>query len=338
MATGVAYTDDAALGAAIRSRAVPRCSLCSARGELLYESQEDRLFGAPGSWSFRKCPNPDCGLLWLDPMPVEPDIGKAYLNYYTHQEQVAERLGLKDKLVAVWRRLVVPTVSFISMAGWQRKKLFLMYLQGEQAGRALEVGCGDGTRLARLHEMGWEVWGQDVDPKAVECARGRFGLDARLGPLENCGFPEMFFDRVLLNHVVEHVYDPVALLKTCRSLLKSGGQIVLVTPNSQGTSHRRFGKSWRGLEPPRHIFIYSPKTLAEVAKRAGLRVERSWTTAANAGEVAFASLILRNKNKPFTLPQKLMRVVDIVLFQYYSSLKNIVDRESGEECVLRLTR
>lgn len=44
----------------------------------------DRLFGAPATWSLSKCQNPGCGLVWLDPMPVEEDTGKAYERYYTH--------------------------------------------------------------------------------------------------------------------------------------------------------------------------------------------------------------------------------------------------------------
>jgi 2-polyprenyl-3-methyl-5-hydroxy-6-metoxy-1,4-benzoquinol methylase len=271
-------------------------------------------------------------------MPLEADIGMAYLNYYTHQAAGTSGPEPKGRLVSAWRRMIVPLVSFLSMANWQRKKLSLMYLKNEKPGRALEVGCGDGMRLARLRNLGWEVWGQDVDPKAVEYARTQFHVDARLGPLEAASFPEVFFDRILLNHVLEHVYDPTALLTTCRNLLKPGGQIVLVTPNSQGTGHKHFGAFWRGLEPPRHIFLYSPKTLADLARRAGLRVSRSWTTAAHAGEVAFASLTLRSKGRPFTVAGKLARVVHMISFQYYSSVRSILDSDSGEECVLQLTR
>src|SRR6185503_20402485 len=69
----------------IRSTPCPDCYLCGATGDVLYDSLKDRLFGAPGYWNIRICPNAACGLLWLDPMPVEEDLVKAYHSYYTHQ-------------------------------------------------------------------------------------------------------------------------------------------------------------------------------------------------------------------------------------------------------------
>jgi hypothetical protein len=72
-------------GDVIRSEPCPRCYLCQTAGEMLYEGMRDRLFGAPGEWNLRRCPNRDCGLLRLDPMPLEADIGKAYADYFTHE-------------------------------------------------------------------------------------------------------------------------------------------------------------------------------------------------------------------------------------------------------------
>ena len=50
---------------AIRSRPEPDCSFCGARGEHLHESLRDHLFGAPGEWNMKRCPDPGCGLVWL---------------------------------------------------------------------------------------------------------------------------------------------------------------------------------------------------------------------------------------------------------------------------------
>src|SRR2546423_12421571 len=68
----------------IRTRMSPNCMLCGREGRTCYVNQRDRLFGATGLWNFKKCSAPDCGLIWLDPKPVEEDIAKAYSNYYTH--------------------------------------------------------------------------------------------------------------------------------------------------------------------------------------------------------------------------------------------------------------
>jgi hypothetical protein len=68
----------------IRSEPCPECDICGASGNLLYDGLNDQLFGAPGKWNLKRCSNADCGLLRLDPMPLQSDIGLAYNSYYTH--------------------------------------------------------------------------------------------------------------------------------------------------------------------------------------------------------------------------------------------------------------
>ena len=74
----------------IQTRPCPDCYICGTKGQPLCQGLEDRLFGALGRWNLKSCPNPDCGLVWLDPMPIEEDIGNAYETYYTHEEDTTE--------------------------------------------------------------------------------------------------------------------------------------------------------------------------------------------------------------------------------------------------------
>ena len=52
-------------------------------GEPLYQRLRDRLFNAPRRVRPEKCPNTQCGLVWLDRMPIEEDISKAHRIYFT---------------------------------------------------------------------------------------------------------------------------------------------------------------------------------------------------------------------------------------------------------------
>jgi 2-polyprenyl-3-methyl-5-hydroxy-6-metoxy-1,4-benzoquinol methylase len=334
MAAGAAYSDVASAGE-IRCHEVPKCLLCGAKGGMLYEGQRDRLFGAPGVWNFRQCPNYSCGLIWIDPMPVEEDIGRAYGAYYTHQANTPAT-SFKKTCLRIWRKGAVPFLSIVSPLHRERRKLELMYLHDRAPGRVLDVGCGSGERLAKLRDRGWEVFGQDVDPRAVAQARQAFQIDVRVGSLDKVGFAPNSFDCVIMNHVIEHVHDPVRLLKQCKSLLKKGGDLIVVTPNCKSVAHRHFGTDWRGLEPPRHLFIFSRSALASVAKRSGLSVVRSWTTAANAFTVTFYSVQLRRDGLSFTAGHKILRIIYAVAFQYYASMLNAFSRNQGEEIVLHL--
>jgi 2-polyprenyl-3-methyl-5-hydroxy-6-metoxy-1,4-benzoquinol methylase len=318
----------------IRSRPYPNCFLCGAEGELLYGALTDRLFRAPGIWSFKRCPSPECGLVWLDPVPMEEDISKAYAKYYTHDEVPTQRTGLTKAL----RKCASVLFSLANPVNGEGESLSLMCLDKVKPGKLLDVGCGNGVRLARLRSLGWDVYGQDIDPAAVAYARETFGLEAHLGLLEDMPFAEKSFDCITLNHVIEHAHDPVALLQECRRLLKVGGLLVIVTPNASSFACRHFGPFWRGLEPPRHIHLFSPKTLSTVAVKAGFSVSRSSTSAANARSFARASLLVKNGGG---LPRTLGRKIESEIYPLgclcLSILQHSRDAGSGEECVLQAT-
>jgi len=96
----------------------------------------DRLFDVPGQWNVRQCTNPDCGLLWLDPRPVEDDIGKLYRNYFTHLAAfsfpVRKRMGsfrksLKNAIMAYafgYRELA--PIGWASAIGWVLARIRLL--------------------------------------------------------------------------------------------------------------------------------------------------------------------------------------------------------------------
>ena len=79
------------------------------------------------------------------------------------------------------------------------------------------------------------------------------------------------FDVITLCHVIEHVYDPVKVLKACFTLLKPGGVLWLETPNIDSYSYARFQQHWRGLETPRHLVLFNRQALRQAMISAGFR-------------------------------------------------------------------
>lgn len=109
-----------------------------------------------------------------------------------------------------------------------------------------------------------------------------------------------------MTHLIEHVHDPVGLLKECLRVLKPGGSLVAITPNVESLGHKVFRESWRGLEPPRHLQLFSLRTLRTCTERAGLQINRLYTTARGARSMWVASkLILRNDSLPGISPKNL---------------------------------
>ncbi len=325
----------------IRASSQSSCFLCGSGGLFVYERLTDRLFDAPGMWGFRRCKNPDCGLVWLDPMPLEEDLSKAYETYYTHgEEQGIARDSIDlSRFVKTGVERIYNLLLWTTTLGFERHHLNLMYLHRSRPGRLLEIGCGNGQRLALLKELGWTVEGQEVDAKAAAVAQAASGVTIHVGALRALPLAEHTFDAIVMNHVIEHVHDPTTLMARCRELLKPDGQMMLVTPNIRSYGHRQFGRSWLGIDPPRHLHLFSTETLTAVAKKAGFSVCDAWTTAANAQTVAVGSLgIMRRGRHSLATGSGLRTHLSAALFQLWARLAFARDPASGEECVLRAKR
>jgi 2-polyprenyl-3-methyl-5-hydroxy-6-metoxy-1,4-benzoquinol methylase len=272
----------------IRALACPSCIVCGSGGTCIYTGQKDRLFGAHGLWNFKKCIDPTCGLIWLDPMPIAEDIGNAYASYYTHQVRAnpSRPKGLRTLVELMERgywggKYKYPVAQSIIVEALG-KLLYLFPLRRNGAdgyvgflpavpnGRLLDVGCGSGEWLLFMRRLGWDVEGIDFDERAVNAA-AQNGLKVRCGALEKGGFPAESFDAVVLNHVIEHVPDPLATLKECSRVLRPGGKVVLFTPNSSSLGHMVFKEEWRGLEPPRHLHVFSMQSISRILKQTGFR-------------------------------------------------------------------
>ena len=289
----------------IRREDEPNCLLCGAPGAILYTDLEDLLFGcAPGKWTMKQCPDPACRLAWLDPMPLADDLWKAYRTYYTH-EGLTTRNGIKAMLkyafdfarrgylawklgyreAATWPQKLAGLLLYLHPGYRLQAEYSVMQLTAQPGGRVLDIGCGAGWLTAFLGSLGWEAMGIDVDPETVTAVRSR-GLEVRLGTLEAQDFPADYFDAIIMNHVIEHIHDPLKHLRECHRVLKKGGVLSLVTPNLAGLGHERFRRYWMALDPPRHLYIFSPECLETLIKSAGFSLQ-SLTTAARTAAIIY---------------------------------------------------
>ena len=122
-----------------------------------------------------------------------------------------------------------------------------------QDARLLDVGCGSGTYMKLMRDLGWHVRGVELDEGAVRTAR-KAKLDVRQGTMDDLD-PEVdgLFDVVTVGHVIEHTHDPIAALRAACAVLKPGGMLWIGTPNLGSLGAHLFRARWRALEPPRHL-------------------------------------------------------------------------------------
>ncbi len=304
----------------IHTTAVSHCPLCHTTGSLLYTGLNDRLFAAPGRWHVRQCSRPTCGLAWLDPQPWPEEIHKLYATYYTHtatpfqlsrwgglrqlweQSTAVYSLGYDRSQLTRFDRLIGAITTKVALLQ-DLAHYRLMWLSAEGNGRLLDIGCGNGDFLARMHTLGWQTVGLEPDAQAAAIAGRRPGLEIYQGTTDHIQFPANSFDAITLSHVIEHVPNPLHLLQTCAHWLTETGQLIILTPNITSLGHRWFKTHWRGLEIPRHLHLFTPSALRTWTLTAGLQIQQLRTTARAAPMLFRASYQLqKNGHLPQGMP------------------------------------
>ncbi|MBT5222317.1 MAG: class I SAM-dependent methyltransferase [Gammaproteobacteria bacterium] len=267
-----------------------KCPVCDSKGFVIHQDVLDYYFNHEGRWSFLKCKSEDCGAIWVDPLPKPEELSSYYENYYTHQSE-----GLKGKLKSIVipmiaRGLIDPAMSrnWRQLLVFAARKIYPSLISDAYYGlggaipfrhkRVLDVGCGNGDRLPLFERIGWEfVAGIDLDDKAVDAAR-LAGLNVQKGSMDSIPYEDNSFEFLFSHHVVEHVYDIADSLSECFRVLEPGGVICILTPNGESRLHQYYGKYWRGLEAPRHLQIYTIRSLEKAALKAGFIINQLETT------------------------------------------------------------
>jgi 2-polyprenyl-3-methyl-5-hydroxy-6-metoxy-1,4-benzoquinol methylase len=136
----------------------------------------------------------------------------------------------------------------------------------------LDVGCGYGFFLHYLKDRIPDIRGIELNEKVADYARNSMNV-----PVTNCSIekysPDRKFDCIVTCDVLEHVIDPLGMLRKCRELLLPDGVLFLQVPNLIGFK-LPVGHSW-GL--PHHIWQFNLKTSRFLLNKAKLRVVK-WHT------------------------------------------------------------
>ncbi len=141
-------------------------------------------------------------------------------------------------------------------------------LRGASVPRLLDFGCGWGQllSLARLHSF--DAYGVDWDANRRDSSSALSdSIFSNLRELDAASPAP--FHAITLIEVLEHLEEPLALLKTLRERLVEGGILVLETPNCQGVTDIRSEDDYRKIHPLDHINGFTPKSLLGIARNAG---------------------------------------------------------------------
>ena len=248
---------------------VCNCPYCGAvEKTLVYQDVQDWSFGcAAGRWNYWACGA--CQALYLNPRPTPDTIGDAYGRYYTHAPELGMSFlsAIKQRLkneywsllfqTSITPRLGIPRWGapfFRMLKPWVTEPFGLRQMVELPKGLLIDVGCGNGNTLKLARQLGWQAFGIELDPSAVEVAKAQ-GLNVMQGSYEELAPYKGQADCIVCSHVLEHVHHPLRLLGLLLDALKPAGVLLLSAPNASSYLRDRYGENWRGLEAPRHLAL-----------------------------------------------------------------------------------
>ena len=231
------------------SKKILPCPVCS--------SKESKLMGKHGKYLLLDCGS--CGLRYSSPMQEPPNefYTGSYLYNYRTKTTLAKDLA-NSMLRRDWRfRTAIADIS-------KRIKK----TKGE---KILDVGCGEGGFLYLLKERGFSVFGVDIDQRGVEIAKKDFGLQ-NVKVVAWQELPKLnwqnTFSVVTLFDTLEHVSDPLQLLRFISSLLADNGCLYISVPSYE-RQPRLFDPE--ADFPPHHLTLWTRKGLEIALEKTGFK-------------------------------------------------------------------
>ena len=192
--------------------------------------------------------------------PVEVLDRYRHGDYWRSQSRVSR---IVERGLLLWREVAVVR---------RLQELEAMLKQPVSRGAAvLEVGSGPGELLWLLRrERGCQVWGVEPSPREAHLAQSRHGIN--VASADGLRLPyRCTFDLILAFHVLEHVAEPIGVIREMLGLLSPAGQLVIECPNLASPSG---GMPLVQFFEPAHIWTFSRSALERIVSLAGGVVER----------------------------------------------------------------
>jgi SAM-dependent methyltransferase len=211
---------------------------------------------------------------------------------------------------------------------WRRLRKLLR----NPSSTVLDFGCGDGQFLDHVakREPDARLFGYEIGAKAeVERRAGgritivRGDVDDLIPLLPRC-------ELITMNHVIEHLPDPVQTLSLLAGKLAPGGIVEGQTPAAGSLEHRLFGDRWSGYHAPRHTVVFSPRGLRAAGGPAGLEHARIQGTFNPAG----LALSLASLRHPAGPARQVREGAGWLFWLALATALSIVDRLSGAPAVI----
>lgn len=226
------------------------CINCGGKeSRFLFDAKDYRLATTEKNFSVYKCSG--CGLMFLNPMPQEDELGIFYPDDYYQPG------------IALLEKLYSPLIDRCF------KKIVNEIKKFKSGGRSLDVGCGTGIFMSYFQREDFDAYGTDLSKKAGSALPNSLKKKITINPFKKNNFDDESFDLITLKQVLEHFVDPNEVLKEVYRTLKPNGILYIEVPNTNCLESRLFKQYWFNLEVPRHTYHFKLNNFVEFIRKNG---------------------------------------------------------------------
>lgn len=233
------------------SEPIPSCPICNEkRFEFQFKKQ---------GFTFKKCIN--CNHIYVDPQINE----KALTVSYTGGKESASDVWMDVLLSSDNQHYDLKKYN----VGLDLIKNFLS--RNVRSPNILDIGCSIGLFLNEAKKRKWNCYGLELNTRAVDHAKNKFNLDVRRKLLTNSAFSDKFFDVITMWGVIEHLKDPVSVLKIVKKKLKKGGIFLTFCPNAMSLVCRVIQSKATCFDGHDHPQNFSPTSIKYLLNKIGFK-------------------------------------------------------------------
>ena len=245
------------------------CKICGNESGNREHVAREMMWGFRDPFTYLECSA--CGCVQLVNVPV--DMSKYYPHgYYSFAEAgpLKNILVLRRAAYALGRRTAIGWLAS-QVLGADQAMESVRWANVPVDASVLDVGCGSGELILHMSLLGFKsVLG--VDPYIKHDIH--HGTRVTILKKELADIQDKF-DVVMLHHSFEHMQDPQKTLQNVAALLKPNGRVLLRVPVADSYAWRHYGINWMHLDPPRHLFLHTQKSIGVLAAKTGLQIEKT---------------------------------------------------------------
>jgi 2-polyprenyl-3-methyl-5-hydroxy-6-metoxy-1,4-benzoquinol methylase len=237
------------------------CIICNQANHKKLFSAKYLLFNLKGKYNVIKCNN--CNLIRTDPMPTIGSMKYYYPKNYS--PYIDTQLKRKQNNFKAYIKKI--TNFFFDAKG--------QFIPSLPVGNILDIGCASGFFLYEMKKKGWKTFGIETSKHAANYAKKILNLNVYNGPIEKAKKPNCkSLDLIVGWMTIEHLHNPIFVLKKIRSWSNKSTYLVLSIPNADSFEFNLFKKYWYALQVPTHAHHFTPETIKKVLKIGGWNIQR----------------------------------------------------------------